>query len=205
VGLAVTPARWTRRVSSSMQEQHIQAPQPHRVDGEAGRRRRSRRPARAGTPATWWSRAVVQGPTRGGGGSLDRGGRDAHPEPEQFALEALVAPAWVLGGQAHDQRLQVRIKWWTPVSARWVGPGAGDQAAMPSQQCLGGDKEAGPAGSWQRAADRGEQCPIGGFEPGSWGLAAQHGELVAEDQELEVLGGVPRGRAARAAGWIGTR
>jgi hypothetical protein len=138
-------------------------------------------------------------------GHSDRGGRDAHPEPEQLALEALVAPAWVLGGQAHDQRLQVRIKWWTPVSARWVGPGAGDQAAMPSQQCLGGDKEAGPAGSWQRAADRGEQCPIGGFEPGSWGLAAQHGELVAEDQELEVLGGVPRGRAARAAGWIGTR
>jgi hypothetical protein len=33
------------------EEQHVQPPQPHRVDGEAGRRPRSRRPAGARTPA----------------------------------------------------------------------------------------------------------------------------------------------------------
>jgi hypothetical protein len=30
----------------------------------------------------------------------DRGGRDPHAEPEQLALDALVAPGWVLPGQA---------------------------------------------------------------------------------------------------------
>jgi hypothetical protein len=35
----------------------------------------------------------------------DRGGRDAHAKPQEFALEAVVAPARVLGGEADDQLL----------------------------------------------------------------------------------------------------
>jgi hypothetical protein len=53
---------------------------------------------------------------------------------------------------------------------------------MPAQQRLGLDEEAGPAGSGQHAADLFEQGAVGGLELGSLGLAAEHGELVAQDQ-----------------------
>ena len=75
-----------------------------------------------------------------------------------------------------------------------VGPGAGDQAPVPAQQPLRGDEEAGPAGSGQDTADRGKQGAVGGLEPGAWGLAAEHGELVAEHQDLQVLGGLAAGQ-----------
>lgn len=59
----------------------------------------------------------------------DRGGRNLDPKAEQLALEALAAPAGVLGGQADDQLLQVLVESWTPASTLRVGPHAGDQVA----------------------------------------------------------------------------
>jgi Transglycosylase len=43
---------------------------------------------------------------------------------------------------------------------------------------------------------RGQQGAVGGLQSGSWNLAAQHSQLVAQDQDLQVLGGV----AAREQG-----
>ena len=65
---------------------------------------------------------------------------------------------------------------------------------MPAQQRLRLDKEAGPARSGQRAADRSQQGPVGGLEPGPWDLAAQDAELVAQHQEFQVLGGIAAGQ-----------
>jgi hypothetical protein len=75
----------------------------------------------------------------------------------------------------------------------WVGPAARDQAAVPAQQCLRLDQEAGPAGSGQDAADGGQQRPVGEFQLGSWSLAAEDRELVAQDQDLKILGGIAAG------------
>jgi hypothetical protein len=52
-----------------------------------------------------------------------------------------------------------------------IGPGPGDQPPMPAQQRLWRDEEAGPTG-WGQDAD---------------------GELVAQDKDLQVLGGVAAG------------
>jgi len=123
----------------------------------------------------------------------DRGRRDLYAEVEQLALDPLVAPAGILGGQTDDQLLDFRVERRSPASTTGIGPGAGDQAAVPAQQRLRLDQEAGPAGPWQQAADGGEQGAVGGFELGSWELAAQDGELVAQGQELQVLGGVAAG------------
>jgi hypothetical protein len=79
------------------------------------------------------------------------------------------------------------------MAAMRVGPRAGDQAAMPAPQGVRGDQEARPAVAWQDAADRGEQGAVGGFQPGSWELASEDGELLAQDQDLQVLGGVAAG------------
>jgi hypothetical protein len=64
---------------------------------------------------------------------------------------------------------------------------------MPAKQRLGLDKEARPSGPGQDAADRREQGPVGRLQPGSRRLAAQDGELVAQDEDLEVFGGVATG------------
>ena len=74
-----------------------------------------------------------------------------------------------------------------------VGPCAGDQAAVPAQQGQGPDQEARPARPRQDTADGGEQGPVGRFELRSWSLAAEHGELVTQDKDLKVLGGVTAG------------
>jgi hypothetical protein len=64
---------------------------------------------------------------------------------------------------------------------------------MPAQQRIRLDQEARSAVAWQDTADRGEQRPVGGLEPGSWDLAAKDGELVAQHQDLKVFGGVAAG------------
>jgi hypothetical protein len=51
-------------------------------------------------------------------------------------------------------------------------------------------KEARPARSRRHATDGGEQGPVGRLQPGTWELATQHGELVAQDEDLQVLGSI---------------
>jgi hypothetical protein len=126
-------------------------------------------------------------------GGADRGCRDLHPEAQQFSLDALVAPMGILLGQADNQLLDVLVQRRSPRSTVWVGPGARDEAAVPAQQGLRLHQEAGPAGTGQDAADGGEQSPVGGFQLGSWGLAAEDSELVAQDEDLEILGGIAAG------------
>jgi IS6 family transposase len=64
---------------------------------------------------------------------------------------------------------------------------------VPAQERLGLDEEARPAGPGQDAADRREQGPVGRLQPGSRRLAAQDDELVAQDEDLEIFGGVAMG------------
>jgi hypothetical protein len=97
----------------------------------------------------------------------------------EFSLNALVAPAGILPRQANDQLLHALIQRRTARATTWVGPGAGDQAAVPVEEGLGSDEEARPAGSRQDTADRGEQGAVGGLKLGMWDLAAQHAKLVA--------------------------
>jgi hypothetical protein len=91
---------------------------------------------------------------------------------------------------ADDQRLQVLVERGAAWSTMRVGPGAGDQTAMPAQQRVRPDEEARPARSRQHATDGGEQGPVGRLRPGTWELATQHGELVAHDEDLQILGSI---------------
>jgi hypothetical protein len=69
----------------------------------------------------------------------------------------------------------------------------GSVVPVPAQQGLGFDEQARPAGPGQDAADGREQGPVGRLQPGSRRLAAQDGELVAQDEDLEIFGGVATG------------
>jgi hypothetical protein len=123
----------------------------------------------------------------------DRGGRDTNTKAQQLALDALVTPVGVLPGQPDDQLLDVLVKRWPAGLAVRVGPDAGDQSAVPARWRLGLDEEAGPAGSRERAADGGKEGSVGWLEPRPWNLAAQHGQLVMEHHNLQVLGSIAAG------------
>jgi hypothetical protein len=61
---------------------------------------------------------------------------------------------------------------------------------MPAPQRLRCDKEPRPTLAWENAADGGEESAVGGFQAGLGGLPLEDGELVAQHQDLQVLGGV---------------
>jgi hypothetical protein len=152
-------------------------------------------PGAVGSP---WCRVEPMAAKRG----TDRGRRDPNPEVLQFALDALVAPAWVRLGQPDDQLLHLRVQRRPTGLAVWVNPAAGDQAPMPAQQR--GSEQARPAGSGQHPAGCGEQRPVGGLQPESWGLPAQDGELMAWHQDLQVLDGAVMGEQGEELDGSGT-
>src|SRR6266511_522051 len=94
------------------------------------------------------------------------------------------SPAWIR---------RIRVQRWPAGRAVRVGPGAGDKPPVPAQQRLRSNEEAPPARPWQDAAERGEQRPVGGLQLGTWDLAAEDHELVAQDEDLHVLSGVTAG------------
>ena len=61
---------------------------------------------------------------------------------------------------------------------------------MPAPQRLRCDEETGPTLAWENAADGGEQSAVGGFQLGPGGLPLEDRELMAQHQDLQVLGGV---------------
>jgi hypothetical protein len=73
----------------------------------------------------------------------DAADRPGNPVPQaaQLALDLLISPRRVIGGQSHDQGCQVVADRW---SARRSGlaPFAGDQTAMPPQDGAGSDQPA---------------------------------------------------------------
>jgi hypothetical protein len=97
------------------EEQHLQPPQPDGVDREEVAGEDAGRLAGAGTPARSWSSAAGGIEPMATQRGADRGCRDRYAEPEQLALDALVAPARVLPGQADDQLLQLLVQWRRPV------------------------------------------------------------------------------------------
>jgi hypothetical protein len=84
----------------------------------------------------------------------------------------------------------VLVQRWSAGLGSAGGPGAGHQASVPAQQRLRPDEETGPAGSGHPRLMAASQGSVGGPESGSSRLAAQHTELVAQDEDLQILGGV---------------
>jgi hypothetical protein len=78
-------------------------------------------------------------------------------------------------------------EWRTTASTVGLGPFAGDQPAVPSQERVRRHQEDRPASAGKRSAQR-QECTIGGLELGPLDLAAQHPKLVAEHGDLDVFG-----------------
>jgi hypothetical protein len=71
-----------------------------------------------------------------------------------------------------------------------VGPASGNQFSVPAQQRRRSHEERVPQGTTQHPGQRGEQDSIGRLKIRSVDLTAQYRDLVAQHQDLDLLGAV---------------
>ena len=128
----------------------------------------------------------------------DRRGADAVAECEQLALDPLVSPARVLPRHPLHQGGEHVVDWWPSGPGR-VGPSSAHEAAMPAQDRVRGDQAMATHCAGQLPDEGGEHGPVRPVQAWSWVGAAQHGDLVTQHEELDVLGGGCAGHAVGAA------
>src|ERR1039458_9718015 len=169
-------------------DQHVVAPKEDRVDVEEVRGHNALGPLGeelgpgwALSPGCRWESVAAHH------------GRDArlrHGDAEllQLADDAEIAPPGVLPSQAQDQLHGLFAKTRTTWSAVRVGPALLDQRAAPAQDRLWADEERSPVFSRNKTGQEGDEGPVGPAEAGTGDLAAQHGQLVAEHEDLSILG-----------------
>jgi hypothetical protein len=92
----------------------------------------------------------------------------------------------VLGGKPLDQRGDLGTDR-RPTRPVWVGPLPGDEAAVPPEHGAGCDQPVHPQRSRQQADQRGEDCAVSPVQLGLGYGAAQHGDLVPQHGQLNVL------------------
>ena len=144
---------------------------------------------------------VQDGPARRGEGSMpavlqdvpDGGGADLVAEAGEFAVDASVSPGGVLGGQAHDQGAQAGGDGGSTGSGGLGGPAAGDELAVPAQDGGRGDEQPEASADGEQSGEGGDQGAVGPAHPRARRASLEHGELVAQDQDLDLLGGVGSG------------
>jgi len=114
-------------------------------------------------------------------------------ELEQLALDPLISPPVILAGEPLDQRGDLGVDRRTACPVR-IGPLPGDEAAVPAKHSTGGDQPVRPQASGQEPDERGEDRAVGPVQVRPGLGAAQHGNLVPQHEQLDVLG---RRRAAQ--------
>jgi hypothetical protein len=127
VGVGGHPGKVNSAGVQFYEEQHIQPPEPDRLDGEevarhdpGGLLAQKRSPGAACPPGYRLEPVTAKRRT-------DRGRRHAHAKPLEFSLDALVTPPGILPGQPNDQLLDLLVQRWPANLAARVGPRAGDQ------------------------------------------------------------------------------
>ena len=83
------------------------------------------------------------------------------------------------------------------------GPVAGDESPVPAQDRGRCDEQADPAVAGESADESGDECAVAPGHPGAWSLAVEYGELVAQYEDLDVLGRVGAGEQHHPAQEVG--
>jgi len=140
---------------------------------------------------------VQVGPVRRGAGPEASGPeqgpdrRRSHPDAEraELALDPHATPARVLPGQPEDERTDRGIDRWPAwATGPAVGPLPAHEFAMPPEEGRRGNEEGDPALTRDDPTRRCEEDPIDDTELRSARRPLQHAKLMAEDEDLEVLG-----------------
>ena len=106
---------------------------------------------------------------------------------EQLTLDPPVPPARILPRHPLHQGDEDVVDRWPSGPAR-IGPPSAHEAAMPPQDRVRGDQAMATQGLGQPPDEGGEDGPVRPVHVWSWVGAAEDGDLVPQDEELDVLG-----------------
>jgi hypothetical protein len=169
------------------EEEHVEPAQPERLDREEVTLEDRRRllaqelpPADARSPWRRLEAVPVENVP-------NAARRQRHPERDQFALDALVAPGRVLRRQTQNQPLRLRGQRRFARAPARIGPAATDKVAMPAQQRRRLDQERAMPPPRQQLVERRQQDTIGRPQPRPPDLAPQHLQLMPQHRNLKLL------------------
>jgi hypothetical protein len=170
------------------EDEHVQAPEEHGVDGEKVSRQEARRLRPEEVPP-----GLAEPPASGrepssGEHTADRRRREPQAETFQLTLDAQVPPAGVLARQAEDQLHEISINRRAAAMPPGIGPALRHQAPVPAQQGLGPHQEARPASAGKHTRGRGKEDPVGVGELGARNLPTEDRQFMAQHDDLEILG-----------------
>jgi len=110
-------------------------------------------------------------------------------EAAEFAVDASVAPARVVGVEAEHESADLGRGGWPAGSGLWrLGPVAGDEASVPADHGGGLDDQHHTAEACpvERTRQQGQDRPVRRREPGMLDLALQDQDLMAKGEDLRV-------------------
>ena len=93
----------------------------------------------------------------------------------------------VLSRQAQGQLHGLAGKNRTARSTFRVRPVPANKRAVPAEDCLRGDEERTPALARHKSSEESDEGTVGPGEAGTGDLAAKHGQLMAEHEDLGIL------------------
>src|SRR5262249_2465203 len=117
----------------------------------------------------------------------DGGRRDRDAELAHLADDPQVAPARVLARGTEHELTPLRLDPWSAWLAMRSRPAASDESAMPLQQRLRPHQERMPRAPRQHSTQRREEEPIARLEAWLSNLPTKNRQLVAEDENLQLL------------------
>jgi hypothetical protein len=137
-------------------------------------------PALRGAPRRGRDSRSVQELPHGARPDLDR-------EPGQLSLHPSVAPGRVLLGQAEDQLSNPAVQRRTTRTPASIGPPSCDGVPVPSTHRLRAHEQGRPSFLGQEPIQRRQQSPIRRPVSRPGDVAVEHGELVSQDQQLDLV------------------
>jgi hypothetical protein len=120
----------------------------------------------------------------------DRGGADPVAEADDLAVDAAVPPCRILVGQADHQGAKAGGDGRSTGPAGLGCPAAGDELAVPAQDGGRRDQQGEASADREQSGEGGDQGAVGPGHSRAWRASSKYGELVAQDQDLDVLAGV---------------
>jgi hypothetical protein len=120
----------------------------------------------------------------------DGGGADLVAEAGEFAVDASVAPGGVLSCQPDSESSEAGGDGWSSRARRLSGPAAGDESPMPAQDRRGRDEQTAPPTGGKQPCQGGQYGSVGPAEARPRSASLEYWELVAQEEDLDVLGGV---------------
>ena len=114
-----------------------------------------------------------------------------------------VAPVGVLSGQAEREGMETGGDPWSAGSGGLGCPAAGDESLVPAQDGCGRDEHPESSAGGEQSGQGGDQGSVGPADPRSRSAPMEHRELVAQDEDLDLLGGVGPGAQHHPAQKLG--